>query len=156
MEQLNFKFFHSRQTFKFVLKTVLILGHLFINCCHFFFLNQMFSITSSREDLIKTSLLVHLMLVYLWERIDHKQEFRISSKRNRKFKLNRFNVLNNCNLQSVSKQCDPSSQTKQKIPLTQQNKCHTVWVYIASCIDGCYMFELNNTSSGWRSQNDVW
>lgn len=32
MEQLNFKFFHSQQTFKFILKIVLILGHLFFNC----------------------------------------------------------------------------------------------------------------------------
>lgn len=61
-------------------------------------------------------------------------------------------MLNNHNLQSVTEQCDPSSQTKQKIPLTQQNKCHTVSAYIASCIDG-YIFELNSKSSGWRSQN---
>lgn len=61
-------------------------------------------------------------------------------------------MLNNHSLQSVTKQCDPSSQTKQKIPLTQQNKCHTVCTYIASCIDD-YVFELNSKSPGWRSQN---
>lgn len=82
----------------------------------------------------------------------NKYEFRISSKINRKFNVSRFNTLDKHNLPSVTKQCDPSSQTKQKIPLTQQNKRHTVCAHIASCIND-YMFELNNKSPGWRSRN---
>lgn len=119
----------------------------------------MFIITSSRENLMKTLLLVHLVLINLRlceKKIDHKQikEFRISGKINRKFHLNRLNMLNNYNLQSVTEQCDPSSHTKLKIPLIQQNKYHTVYVYMASCIYG-YLSALNNASPGWKRQDSI-